>query len=641
MGYLFKKLRQFRLRKKLGQEFVLWRVGALPGLIIVGLAIALRLSGFLQFQEWFAFDSFLALRPAEAVDERITIVGINEADIRNVGYPVPDGEIASLIARLQEYQPRAIALDIVRDLPVEPGHAELVAAFQENKNLIAVEKVLPDIVAPPPELPSEQIGFADAITDADSRLRRSLLSTPTERGYKYSLTIRLARAYLLGEGIALENGLRDRATMRFGSVELPRFHPNSGGYVGADAGGLQILLNFRSGNRPFRTLSLDDIKAGNFDPNWLRDRLVLIGMTAVSARDVFNTSAIRSANFAPGQIYGVEIQAHAISQILSAVLDERSLINTWSDGWEYLWIVAWGLLGITLGWLPQSPSKNLLAVSLASFALLAISYALFVGWGCWIPVFPAAVVLILNGVGLTAFYQYDRGLRSRLEERQATIDRTYNTIHNGPLQTLKVTIRQLRDRDCPLEELLLELEKLNDELRGVYESLSREVRTRKENLYLGSGIELDLEMPTHELLYQVYIETLERDFPCFKSIQVKVPNFEPVEASTLSLELKRGLGQFLEEALCNVGKYAKGVTRLRVSCTQKDGWYSLRVEDNGEGFNSSCEGRGTQQAKSLARQLRGKFRRRSRSPKGTICELVWPVKKQPFLEFLPTGLPRL
>ncbi|MGF1479407.1 MAG: CHASE2 domain-containing protein [Cyanophyceae cyanobacterium] len=607
------------------RELALWRVGILPGLTMIGLVVLLRLTGFLQFQEWQALDSFLRLRPAEPVDERVVIVGMSEADLARVGYPVPDRELAALLRTLQQDQPRAIGLDLARDR----AQAELVVALKENPTQIAVEKVLPDRIAPPPGLPLEQVGFVDAITDGDSRLRRSLLGTPTqvEPDYKFSLVVRLAQAYLSAEGIPLENGRRDPETMRFGDVELPRFFSNSGGYVGADAGGVQVLLNYRSGRQSFRRLSLHDIKIGNFEPSWIRDRIVLIGMTAISAKDIFNTSAIAAANPAPGQMYGVEIQAHAVSQILSAVLDGRSLMSTWSDGWEYLWIVGWGIVGIVIAGLPLSPVKNLLGVALVTLGLVLISYGGLAGWGWWVPVFPAAVVLVLNGIVLTSFYYSDRALRSRLRDRQQTIDRTFDTIHNGPLQTLKLTIKEVRDRPVSSAQLLVGLENLNGELRAVYESLRRETLTQKNYLHLGNGTELDLQASVPELLYQVYSQTLERDFPCFTTLRVKMPSFAAIDEQRLGIEQKRGLGQFLEEALCNVGQYATGVTRLQVTCTQSEGWCVLRVEDNGVGLSASSEGRGTQQAKNLARQLGGKFERQPRSPKGTVCQLTWPVKK--------------
>ena len=616
--------------RRIKEEFALWRVGALPGLAILGLIIAIRLAGGLQFQEWLALDSFLRLRPSEPVDEQITIVGINEADISQAGYPIPDNILAELLRTLQQYQPRAIGLDLARD----QADPELVAALKKHPAQIAVEKVLPDRFAPPPGLPAQQVGFVDAIADADGRLRRSLLGMPNPQNpqdYKFSLTLRLAEAYLAQAEISLESGRRDRHVMRFGAVELPRFFPHSGAYVGADAGGVQLLLNFRSGAR-FRTLSLSDIQTGNFEPSWIRDRIILIGMTAPSVKDVFTTSAIASAN-APGQIYGVEIQAHAVSQILAAVLDGRSLLKTWADGWEYLWIIGWGVFGISLAWLPVSPAKNLLGIALASVCLVGVSYALLAWWGWWVPVVPAMLVLVLDGVVLTSFYAHDHALRLRLNDRQQTIDRTYDTIHNGPLQTLKLTIRRVRDCSYSEEQVLSELERLNLELREVYESLKQEVQTQQDNLHLGSGTNLDLNAPLHELLYQVYHQTLERDFPCFHSLKIKIPIFEPIDERRLSVEQKRGLCQFLEEALCNVGKYATGVTRLKVICTSQPGWCILRVEDNGVGIDSSVIGRGTQQAKNLARKLGGKFSRKRRSPKGTVCELTWSVKKSWFYRF--------
>jgi len=616
--------------RNIKEEIAIWRVGVLPGMAVIGLVIIARLTGLLQSLERSALDNFLRLRPEEPIDERIVIVGINEADIQRVGtYPIPDKKIAELLRRLQTYKPRVIGVDIVRDLPVEPGHGEIVAAFKDIKNLIAIEKVLPNRFAPPPSLPPEQVGFADAILDTDGRLRRSLLGTPTDKGYKSSLSLRLAKAYLSTEGKKLENGKRDRNAMRFGSMELPRFQPNSGGYVGAHAGGVQVLLNFRSGRERFRTVSLQDIETGNVNPSWLRERIVIVGITAPSVKDIISTSATVSANPSPGLVYGVEIQAHAVSQIVSAVLDGRPLLQVWSDGWEYGWIVVWGIFGIAFGRLTQSPLKNLLGVGVGSIGLVGLSYWLLATWGWWVPVAPAFLVFIINGVGLTAFYQYDQAFRFRLSDRQFIIDSTFDTIHNGPLQTLANLLRTVREQDLPQNELLSELERLNKELRAIHEFMQREActPTPAPDVYYVNGLELNLQAPLQELLYQVYSHTLERDLPCFKTLKVKVRTFDPIDPQHLSFEQKQGLCCFLEEALCNVGKHAKGVTRLNVIWTQKDGWYILRIIDNGVGIYSDSEGRGTQQSRNLARQLRGKFERAPLSPKGTVCEITWSAKK--------------
>ncbi|MEG4530748.1 CHASE2 domain-containing protein [Microcoleus sp. D2_18a_D3] len=635
-----------------------WGRGALPGVMVIVAVMMARLSGALQFWELVAFDQFLRLRPPEPMDERIVIVGITEEDIQRARtYPIPDRNIADLLKRLQTYRPIAIGLDIVRDIPVEPGHAELTSVFRSSKNAIGVEIALPDrsgfIVKPPPALPPEQVGFADAVLDADGYQRRSLLGTNNDRQeYRFSFAIRLAERYLATRGIKLGNGIRDREAMRFGSIEFTRVQSNSGGYVGADAGGNQILLNVRSGTMPFRVLSLEQIKAGQVDPNWIRGKIVLIGMMSFSAKDLASSGAIAGIN--PGRIYGVEMQAHETSQMISAVLDRRPLLQVWGEGWETLWIAVWGLLGMSLGQFLRSPWKILIGLSVASISPIALCYWLILlGW--WVPIVPVLLVLVLNGAGLTAalFYRHEQELRLRLEERQFAIEQTFNAIHSGPLQTLVVILRTAQEQATP-PLFLPELQRLNQELRAVYGSVQRDAIADEPHLRMGSAIELALQAPLHELLYKVYSNTLEQELPYLKTIKFKIVQFDPLNTSHLRLEHKRALCRFLEEALCNVGKHAIEATRLTVICTQEGDRQVIRVADNGRGKQSQSEtlslaeidrdrgitedpnpklqpsGLGTQLAKNLAKQLGGAFRRYPNQPKGTVCELTWPAKRRWF-----------
>ncbi|MEG4006042.1 CHASE2 domain-containing protein [Microcoleus sp. Pol11C1] len=635
-----------------------WGRGALPGVMVIVAVMMARLSGALQFWELVAFDQFLRLRPPEPMDERIVIVGITEEDIQRARtYPIPDRDIADLLKRLQAYQPIAIGLDIVRDIPVEPGHAELTSVFRSSKNAIGVEIALPDrsgfIVKPPPALPPEQVGFADAVLDADGYQRRSLLGAGShQQEYRFSFAIRLAERYLATRGIKLGNGIRDREAMRFGSIEFTRVQSNSGGYVGADAGGNQILVNVRSGTMPFPVLSLQQIKAGQVDPNWIRGKIVLIGMMSFSAKDLASSGAIAGIN--PGRIYGVEMQAHETSQMISAVLDRRPLLQVWGEGWETLWIAVWGLLGMSLGQFLRSPWKILIGLLVASTSPIALCYWLILlGW--WVPIVPVLLVLVLNGAGLTAalFYRHEQELRLRLEERQFAIEQTFNAIHSGPLQTLVGILRSAQEQATP-PPFLPELQRLNQELRAVYGSVQREAIADEPHLRMGSAIELALQAPLHELLYKVYSNTLEQELPYLKTIKFKIVQFDPLNTSHLRLEQKRALCRFLEEALCNVGKHAIEATRLTVICTQEGDRQVIRVADNGRGKQSPSEtlslaamdrdreitedpnpklqpsGLGTQLAKNLAKQLGGAFRRYPNQPKGTVCELTWAAKRRWF-----------
>lgn len=620
--------------QRIKSELSFWRIGAFPGIVVIAGVMALRATGMLQFWELATLDSLLRSRPPEPQDDRILIVGINEQDIQTIGkYPIPDREIAALINQLQTHQPVAIGLDIFRDLPVEPGHAELSQRLRSQPNLIAIEKALSTettgfAVPAPPGMPADRVGFADAILDADGYLRRSLLGTFNASGeFRFSLTIRLAERYLAAKGLPLDNGLRDPDAMRFGAAELPRVQSQTGSYANVDTGGIQTLLNFRSGRQPFRIVSLASVQAGQVPPDWIRDRIVLIGVTALSVKDVVNSAAVQSQN--PGLVNGVEVQAHAISQIISAALDQRPLLQDWSEQWEYVWILGWGFVGIGVGRLARSTWKSLLLLSGISLGFVALCYALLM-FGWWVPVLPALFVLLLNGAGPTAvlFYRHEQDLRFRLRERQFTLEHTFNTIHNGPLQTLVQMLKAAEAENLP-QPFQTDLRKLNQELRSVYESVRRETLDNGETLHLGSKLNLNLQAPLHEILYEVYSNTLEREFPYFKTIKVHVVKFEPIDSRRLSLEQKRGLCRFLEEALCNVGKYAIGATRLDVTCAQMGNQRVIRIVDNGSGnphWKSAPQidrGYGTRQANNLARQLRGKFRRFPNEPKGMVCELTW------------------
>lgn len=600
---------------------------------MLGLVIGARLLGLFQSLEWKTLDTLMRLRPAEAVDERVLIVGIDDDYLqRTRTYPVSDEDLVRLLKTLAPYQPRAVGIDIYRDLPVNPGHTELVRTLAAQPNVFGIEKLFSPSVPPPPSLPPERVGFVDFLNDSDGFIRRSLLGASDGVGsYHFSLAMRLAEHYLKPEGIALSNGLKDPVAMRLGETELTRVRPNSGSYVGADAGGNQVLLNVRSGPNPFRVVSIEAVLSGQVDSTWIRDRIVLVGITSLSTKDVINSAAVVSDD--PGLVYGVVLQAHAVSQLVSATLDGRPLLKVWPDGWEYLWIVLWGGAGMVLVRRLPTPSSYLLVIGLAGLGLIGLSFGLLWLAGWWIPLVPTLAAFTVNGLVLPGFYLYDQTLRSRIEERQRVIDQTYDAIHNGPLQTLAQVLRQ-EDDEREWEDTLPKLHHLNRELREIYNTLLRESLPQSHQLSLHGGQRLlDLQNPLHEVLYEVYTQTLQREFPNFKSLKIHITKFEPMVADRLSSDDRRAICRFLEEALCNVGKYAQGATRLTVTCFATEGENLVQVQDNGQGVVALSEkpepatgGRGTQQAHQLAKKLRGQFQRVAVTPKGTRCELRWPAK---------------
>jgi two-component sensor histidine kinase len=251
---------------------------------------------------------------------------------------------------------------------------------------------------------------------------------------------------------------------------------------------------------------------------------------------------------------------------------------------------------------------------------------------------PPLLVFLMNGAGLTAFYRHDQALRSRIRERQLVINETFDAIHNGPLQTLSRLLSQSRDESLTRSDTRMGLQELDREVRGIYESMQEAVGASDEMLYVSQDLRVNLREPMPEVLRQVYEDVLARNWPHLQTVKLKLVDFQPIDERWLDLGMRRDLCRFLEEAITNVGKHGVGTTRLEVRCEVKDGLNMVRVADNGagnlgDGLRSTSghrEGMGTQQAKRLAKRLRGEFERGMGEPQGMVCQLSWKPQRRWF-----------
>jgi adenylate cyclase len=106
------------------------------------LVVIVRLLGWLQPLEWTTLDRFFQFRPLEPPDDRIVIVGITEKDIQKYQpYPFTDATLAKLLKKIKAQNPQVIGLDLIRDIPVSPGHEELIEVLKTTPNLIGVGKL--------------------------------------------------------------------------------------------------------------------------------------------------------------------------------------------------------------------------------------------------------------------------------------------------------------------------------------------------------------------------------------------------------------------------------------------------------------------------------------------------------------------
>ncbi|BAY19078.1 hypothetical protein NIES21_49370 [Anabaenopsis circularis NIES-21] len=398
--------------------------------------VLMRSVGMFQSLELAGLDHFFRLRPNEQLEERITIVAIDEDSLRRVGsWPIPDGVIAQLLKKLQVHQPRAIGLDIYRDLAVNPGHQELVDIYSSMPNLIGIqlltEKTNTRVLAPIKMNP-QQVGFNNLLYDIDGKVRRNLLYLHMNNQHYESFALKLALQYLQAENIKPKKSPKNPDYLSLGKAVFIPFRGNDGGYVRADDKGYQILANFpkplcdkKSGDFcSFRQISMSDVLDGKVPISWIRDRIVLIGSTAPSLQDfVFIPYSGQMLGTAK-PVAGIELQAYFISELISSALVGRPLLRVWPKFWEYLWIFGWSYLGSAIIWRIKSFSKSIPRVLLSLGILFLSSYLAFLaGW--WLPLIPGILTFISASIWMIFHIAY---MQEELKRSKEFLHEVINSI---------------------------------------------------------------------------------------------------------------------------------------------------------------------------------------------------------------------
>ena len=405
-----------------------WRglqTGVAVGAIATGILMGIRCLGWLQPLELNAYDHLMRLRPSQgSTDPRILVVEVAQSDIQRYGYPQSDATLATAIQKLSQMQPRAIGLDMHRYQARPPGRSAFLAQFQQHLNLFLVcfsGATDRDLLAPPPEFSEEQqinqVGFSDLAIDGSTALdsdrsdvmgqgqaslagrsvRRQFLSYDPQRSTAaspcitpYSLSWQLTYQFLAVAQIRPLDVNPVTQNWRFGSVEFAQLPTRFVGYQ--NLRGNQVMINYRT-EQPAAHVTLTQLLQGQVNRSLVKNRVVLIGVTAPIASDSSATPY--------GEMPGLWIHAHMVSQMLSAVLDKRALIwglpqyqeMQWGDA---LWVLAWSALGGVLVWQCRS---TLWLGGTTVVAMLALHQLclVFLIQGGWMPLIPA-----LLGLGSTS-----------------------------------------------------------------------------------------------------------------------------------------------------------------------------------------------------------------------------------------------
>ncbi|NEP01007.1 MAG: CHASE2 domain-containing protein [Symploca sp. SIO2E9] len=381
------------------------RTAIVTSFLVTVLVMVVRQFGILQPWELQMYDQFMRSRLDQGRDSRLLVVEVTEEDFTYQDqqgmerkWSLADAALEKLLAKLEADQARVIGLDIYRDFPVSPKYQNLVRRLQETENFFAVcrgnnpTENNPGI-APPPEVPQERLGFTDVVVDADGVLRRHLwyatFNSNSPCLTEGSLSLQLALHYLAAEGIEPEVVSEDE--VQLGGDRLKSLRGYAGNYSGLD--GYQMLLNYRTRRKIAETVTLKDVLEGNFDTDLVKDRVVLIGVTATSIEDNFRTPFSQQSN---ETMRGVFIQAQMVSQIISAAKDGRKLLWVWSIWGDFFWIWGWAIAG---GLLVLVCGRLLywVGVVIAIIGILGcVCFVLFLqGW--WVPLVPSGLAFLGTG----------------------------------------------------------------------------------------------------------------------------------------------------------------------------------------------------------------------------------------------------
>jgi CHASE2 domain-containing sensor protein len=389
-----------------------FRTVALASLLIAVACVGFRQLGGLEFQDLWAFDQLMKLRPQEGPDERLLIIEITEADLkyqqqkkmgRQEGGSLSNQALQKLLDKLESLHPSAIGIDIYRDFKTDSKHSKLIQQLQENDRIFSICTNIPQGenqpgISPPPESPVDQLGFSDITSNKDRIIRSQLLYMDLIRDAPckadFSLSLQLALKHLESRNIFMEQF--DEKLLKINKTIFTRLEsPYLGGYRSLDTRGFQILLNYRFPiHKVARKITLAQALETPIEPEWVKDKIILIGTTAGSYDDEHLTPFTQEK-----PLRGLMLHAQMVSQIISAVLDNRQLLWVWPDWGESIWIFVWSAAGGLLIWRVRSSLFLCLGCSGMLIGLVSISW-LFMMQGGWVPLVPAALVIVATPISI-------------------------------------------------------------------------------------------------------------------------------------------------------------------------------------------------------------------------------------------------
>ncbi len=245
---------------------------------------------------------------------------------------------------------------------------------------------LPHAYSPEANLPglsaaAQNGGYFNMMPDSDGAIRRSPLVIAFGNNYYSSLAVSLVHAYLDFPTLSLNLEPYGAKNIGIGDILIP-----------TDESG-RLLINYLGPPRTFPHYSITDIVNDRIPPGTFRDRIVLVGATAVGIYD------LRVTPFS--SVYpGVEIHATVIDNILHRNFLIRSDLTRFIDICS---IILFGLIiGLTIPRL--RPIPGMIAAFAIIVAFVAVNFLIFFRLNIWLNLVYPFVTMALIYLGITIYH---------------------------------------------------------------------------------------------------------------------------------------------------------------------------------------------------------------------------------------------
>ena len=397
----------------------------LGGGLVVTLLISLvfLLNGF-DAPELMTYDWRFALRGERAPLAEILIVTIDEESERQLQQRMPWRRSlhAELIKTLMQHQPRLIIYDLIFQTETEASEDTafsnaLYDAYDEEREMgkvILAQYISPQRLESPLSLFSDNaggVGLINLYPDRDNIVRSVPVATQTvrENSRQYHLSLSLESAALYRGGV--------------NKIEFPDADTSVLSRVQEDQNREEILrviapegrmyINFIGGRYAYPRLPFWKIIRKEFNPQEIRDKVIFVGDTSLTAHDYYLTPFRRPSRAFVEHLqeetpdggkltnistFGIELHAQAFQTIL-----ENSYIRKLSTAWNLLLIFVLGLSSGMLLFQDRKARWNLLWLIGLSSLIWGISQYLFSTRHLWIALVPLQVVIFTNFIFGLAF----------------------------------------------------------------------------------------------------------------------------------------------------------------------------------------------------------------------------------------------